>query len=115
MAISIFEYLYRDASNYKAWGAVLLEGQVTQNHIDRIKRCMESGEFFVADEVGLPSLREELFEYSDGPTSEDHSWHEFHDFRAATADEVRDYSKWGTVTKLVAAFEAACKSSSWLP
>ena len=26
---TVFEYLYRDAGNYKAWGAILLEGAFT--------------------------------------------------------------------------------------
>ena len=27
---SIFDYLYRDASNYKSWGSLLLEGRATE-------------------------------------------------------------------------------------
>ena len=47
---------------------------------------MESEEFFVAEQVGIPPLSEKLFEFGGGATSEDHAWHEFGGFRAASTD-----------------------------
>jgi hypothetical protein len=36
----IFEYLYRDASNYKAWGEVLLSGAPTENEIAALRASL---------------------------------------------------------------------------
>ena len=32
----IFEYLYRDGGNYKAWGEIRLSGKLTKNQIEEI-------------------------------------------------------------------------------
>jgi hypothetical protein len=70
-----FEYLYRDGSNYKNWGEVVLtttsklpiadlERQIQQGLID--------GGNFVAEELCIPTL---YFETKD--VSVDHGWHEY--------------------------------------
>ena len=45
----IFEYLYRDASNYKAWGELLLSNIPSQSDISALKACLESDVYFVAE------------------------------------------------------------------
>lgn len=83
----IFEYLYRDASNYKVWGTLRLEG--VANEIDRqvLVSKFESGEFFIAEQLGIPALYADLWEFSNGPTEDDHVWHTFHALRAVTPDD----------------------------
>jgi hypothetical protein len=85
--MSIFEYFYRDASNYKSWGCVLLAGKVDANVLARLKSRFDSEEFFVAEQLGLPTLYGELWELSDGPTDADHVWHTFHALRPADGAE----------------------------
>lgn len=55
-----FEYLYRDASNYKAFGVLLLEGKASNSHRAKIIEVLDGGEFFIAEQVGVPTLYEEL-------------------------------------------------------
>ena len=82
----VFEYLYRDASNYKAWGGLLLIDIPSPSDIAALKTCLESDIYFVAEQVGIPAVYEELWNLSGGRTSDDHAVHEFVAFRAATAN-----------------------------
>ncbi len=41
----VFEYLYRDASNYKAWGGLLLSGIPSQSDVAAFRACLESGAY----------------------------------------------------------------------
>jgi hypothetical protein len=70
-----FDYLYRDAGNYKSWGAVVFANP-TGLSPDRIESLMRArffdGEYFVAKDVNLPSLFSNIFD-----PDLDHSWHEF--------------------------------------
>lgn len=102
---SVFDYLYRDASNYKAWGSLLLEGNVSATELDALQTCLSGGEFFIAEQVGIPPLYEELWQYSDGPTEDDHVWHTFHALRSAAPEDMAG-TPWGKVSELVARFKA---------
>jgi hypothetical protein len=82
----IFEYRYRDAGNYKADGRVLLHGELTPLERNEIEAKLESGEFFVAEQVGLPTLYHKLFAFSGGRTPDDHAWHEFVGFQTVSSD-----------------------------
>lgn len=86
---SVFEYLYRDASNYKAWGTLLLKGIASSADIEDLKNSFESGEFFIAEQLGIPPLYAELWEFSNGPSMDDHVRHTFYGLRPATADEIK--------------------------
>ncbi len=95
---TIFEYLYRDASNYKAHGAVLLDGRLNDVEQREIQNHFKSGEHFVAEHLGVPDLRPELWKFSGGcPNEDDHSWHEFSGFRNATPIDLQTLECWGTV------------------
>lgn len=62
-------YLYRDASNYKAHHDVVVHGEIT---FAQIESALESGQFFIPSQVGLPDLQAQL-----GPANDDdHAWHE---------------------------------------
>lgn len=97
-----FEYLYRDASNYKAWGGIILVGILTESDEKLITQRLESGEFFIAEQIGIPSLYEQLWKYSEGePNDDDHAWHSVHGFHEATSDDLADFPKWGIVEDFV--------------
>lgn len=102
--ISVFEYLYRDASNYKTYGKVLLSGRARPTHMATIASALIDGEYFLPSLVGLPDLTAELFAYSNGPTEDDHEWHEYIDLRAANAEEVVKEESVGDLEDFVARF-----------
>ena len=103
---TVFEYLYRDAGNYKAWGSLLLAGTVTAEMETAFRELLDSGEFFVAEQVGVPRLDRELWKLSGGPTEDDHGFHEFHGFRSATGEDLKE-PVWGSVEGFFAAFGKA--------
>ena len=76
----VFDYLYRDASNYKAFGSVWLTGTLTEAERTELVECLDGSEFFVAEQVGVPPLYRVLFEDGGGPTEDDHAWHMFEGF-----------------------------------
>lgn len=77
---TLFNYLYRDAGNYKAFGSVALRGVLTPVERARVLEGLEAGQFFVAEQIGVPPLYGGLYQWSGGPTSDDHCWHEFASF-----------------------------------
>jgi hypothetical protein len=93
-------YLYRDASNYKEWGRTVLAGPPSDGLQERLIAALLGGEWFIAHEVGLPSLY--LFEHGE-PTRDDHIRHEFSGVEHT--DEAPTDPR--TFEELVAAFEAA--------
>lgn len=60
-------YLYRDASNYKTFNEVVINGKLK---LDEIKPYFYDHEFFIPSEVGFEDINPESF------TSDDHIWHE---------------------------------------
>ena len=85
---SVFSYLYRDASNYKAYGRLLLKGTALTTDIEILRQNFESGEFFIAEQLGIPALYAELWAFSSGPTADDHVWHTFEELKTATASDL---------------------------
>src|SRR3954467_3112627 len=78
------EYLYRDGSNYKQWGAVVFRGDCDESLVRRLFAALDREEFFIATQVRLP----ELF-FADRPLyADDHCWHELAE--AATSSEAPD-------------------------
>ena len=70
-----FNYLYRDAGNFKLFGNVVLanpEDLATDDLEGQIRRALIDETFFVAKQVHLPSLR-----FADFLPNLDHDWHEF--------------------------------------
>ena len=104
-----FDYMYRDASNYKAFGALLLTGGVNEDGLKRMVSTLDSGEFFIAEQIGIPALYEELWAFSDGPSEDDHVWHTFNQFRPPIEEEA-DLPVWGSVSDLIERFE---RIESW--
>ena len=103
----VFDYLYRDAGNWKTQGAVLLRGKVRDNGA-AIRSCLEQGEWFVPEQVLLPGLqRQHWVNHEDGPSDLDHAFHEFVDLRDARDDDLLALSQRGSVVQLVALFVTA--------
>jgi hypothetical protein len=72
-------YLYRDASNHKYRGSVIVGGQLAENHL---KPYLFDHEFFVATEVGLKHL------LTDSWNEDDHLLHSFEEFEPTNLNEV---------------------------
>jgi hypothetical protein len=105
-AYTIFEYHYRDAGNFKAHGAVLLRGSLTIADRHAMECKMESQEYFIAEQVGIKPLYEELYVFSKGATSEDHVWHCFDRFFDVTEmHEIEGMVCWGGANDLRQNFE----------
>jgi hypothetical protein len=102
---SIFEYLYRDASNYKVWGTLLLDGVANETDLHVLASKFESGGLFIAEQLGIPALYADLWEFSNGPTEDDHVWHTFHALRAVTPDDTCA-EVFGSVADLVTKFKS---------
>ena len=96
----IFEYMYRDAGNFKSYGSVSLIGELTVDERDEIESKMESREFFIAEQIGLKPLYDVLYKFSNGTTDQDHVWHCFRGFKKPDfSDNVVEAETWGTVSE----------------
>jgi len=76
-----FVYMYRDASNYKQHGEVILpnETQRTVEEVDtQIRSLLFDGLFFIARQV---QIEERFF---DVVSEDDHPWHEYVSVQATT-------------------------------
>lgn len=86
-ALSVFEYMYRDAGNWKTYGTVLLTG-FDESAEARILGSLDSGKAFVAEQVSIPALCEKHWkDCGDGPSDMDHAFHEFVCLRPATIED----------------------------
>jgi hypothetical protein len=108
---ALFEYLYRDASNYKAYGSLLLKGSYVEDERTFLISHLESGQFFVPEAMGIPQLRSQLYSYG-GPNDDDHEYHEFVSLRIADSSDIASMELWGTMQEFLLAFAQACKK--WL-
>ncbi len=106
-AHSVFEYLYRDAGNFKAWGELLLEGMLTTEELARLTARFEQGELFIAEQIGVPTLYQELWRQCQCEPSDelDQVWHEFSELRVATQEECARLKLWGSAVTLLAQLE----------
>lgn len=74
-----FEYLYRCAGNYKSWGEVVFRndaGESSETLESRLRDGLIDGEFFIAEQVEIPTLY-----FEDVDEELDHGWHEFSSLR----------------------------------
>ncbi len=88
--LSVFEYLYRDASNYKVWGTLVLRGTATEFDLEVLATQCESDKSFIPEQLGIPPLYAELWEFSNGPNIDDHVWHTFYALRPATEEDIKE-------------------------
>jgi hypothetical protein len=85
---TLFEYLYRDADNFKAFGSVALDGALSEEELERIRGLLDGDGWFIAEQLGVPPLYQRLYQWSGGPTQSDHCWHEFLNVRVVEESEV---------------------------
>lgn len=105
---TVFEYMYRDAGNFKTTGRLLLSGQDADAE-RAIRACLESAEQFVAEQIGVPALCEEHWEsVGEDPSDLDHAYHEFIGLRPATKADMK-LREWGPLAVMVAKMQAAAR------
>lgn len=98
---TLFEYRYRDADNFKAHGAVALEGCIDLSDWQHARKSFED-DLFIAEQLGIPPLYEQLYQWSNGPSVADHCWHEFVALTAVEETAVdRDTPRAGTAAAFV--------------
>ncbi len=106
----VFEYLYRDAGNFKIWGSVLLRGAMHTDDRRVVESNLEGGELFIPEQVGLKSLQRAFESTSAVPAVDDHVWHEFVELRPATKADLENISERGDKAELLVNF---CRVETW--
>jgi hypothetical protein len=99
--------MYRDAGNFKAYGELLLEGSLSNVKVVKLRSHFESGEYFIAEQIGMPTLYEQLWKECEcGPSVDmDHVYHEFIKVRSATEEDLVTLEPWGSAIALMATIE----------
>ena len=86
-------YMYRDASNYKQHGEAVFEGEITPEQKQVFTKACDSGEYFIASQVGLPDLQTRAIGFHDD--TDDHVWSEFDGFEltedSATCGSIHEF------------------------
>ncbi len=86
------EYMYRDASNYKAHREEVLEGSLSATQVAAIMKATDF-DGFIPSQVGLDNLQGELMGYDSDADSDDydpfgegddHVWHEINGITKTT-------------------------------
>lgn len=104
---SVFEYMYRDAGNWKTHGFVLLTG-FDESADARVLKSLDPGKTFVAEQVSIPALcRKHWKDYGDGPSDMDHAFHEFVCIRLATIDDRQSLRVETTLVSLLERFSSS--------
>ena len=70
-----FNYLYRDAANYKQFGSVVIDNHdgMSLEELDLLlKKHLIQEEFFVPSNVGIPNLQVSPYD-----PDVDHEWHQY--------------------------------------
>lgn len=107
----VFEYMYRDGANWKTHGALLLVGELKTTS-ESVCELLESGDLFVAEQVGVPPLCEKHWEdCGEGPSHLDHAYHEFLDLRPANSEEIAALPVAGQLSELMGRLMSA--SGRW--
>lgn len=105
---TVLEYLYRDAGNFKTHGLLLLNGQNSEAE-GVIRKCLEWGDQFVAEQVGVPTLCDQHWtSVGDGPSDLDHAFHEFVCLRSPEGDDA-ELPVWGSLEDLVSRMRTAAR------
>src|SRR3546814_11115913 len=100
--------MYRYAGNFKTEGRLLLSGMDPEAEAV-IRGCLEWGDQFVAEQVGVPALCEDHWDsVGEDPSDLDHAYHEFVCLRPAARDDWV-LPEWGALGTLVARMQAAAR------
>jgi len=72
-----FNYLYRDANNYKTFAHPILEGILTKKQKARLIACLNEGLYFIPSQVGLADIQSQLLMHPGDKLGEtDRVWYE---------------------------------------
>ena len=77
-----FEYIYRDAANYKQFGQIVLHNRARteiQELTERLRQYLIDSEFFESQRIDVPKLEVHKFD-----AELDHGWYEFDCFSNTT-------------------------------
>lgn len=103
----VFDYMYRDAGNWKTYGALLLAGDADEAGAP-LRQCLEWEDLFVAEQVGVASLcARHWADHNAEPSDLDHAYHEFVGLRRATDEEVAAMPLAGSLHELIDRMRAA--------
>ena len=103
----VFEYMYRDAGNWKSFGLLSLSSEAEYVCQD-VRKWLDGGDLFVAEQIGVPSLCAEHFvACGEGSSDLDHAYHEFIDLRPASEDEIANLPNSGELRELLARIQAS--------
>ena len=106
-AYCVFEYMYRDAGNWKTFGSLLLVGEASASQ-ETLRECLDWSDLFVAEQVGITPLYEAHYaSCGDGPSDLDHAYHEFIELRAATDTDFNVLKISGSLDDLVGRMKMA--------
>jgi hypothetical protein len=75
-----FEYLYRDAGNFKNWGAIVFSNPRNINDdfvLEMAEKVLIDHAYFIASKAGVPGLH-----FVEHDEELDHDWHEVHAFQS---------------------------------
>ena len=107
MAIyTVLEYQYRDAGNYRAFGEILIEGEVLKSDLDSLAPYLYDGEYFIPEEVGIPPLQPMLWEEFGSDNENDHDWHTFVCVRECRSEDMT-LPVWGSKEELIQRFQGS--------
>lgn len=98
-----FEYMYRDASNYKEHAEAIFAGNLVGSDGERLRAVAEDGENFVASQVGLEPLQPRMISF---PSPDDHGYSELpEDYEPEEAPEEAGVTDSRTWKEFLADFE----------
>jgi len=106
-----FNYLYRDAGNYKKWGEVTFansERMTVEEVFARLTKAFDSGSLFIASQIDIP----EVFLFPEWDLSiDDHCFHEF--VSVELSEESPSDKRGRTIKTFIEEVESQSKQS-WL-
>jgi hypothetical protein len=104
-------YQYTDASNYKQFGAIVLDGALTDQEAADIAATLDSQENFIPWDLqlGIAELQSRMTSY---PSEDDHVWHTLHLAQREVSETVPEGTATIDARDLVKAF-AAVKAKGW--
>lgn len=94
-----FDFLYRDASNFKKHNTIICEGQISEEETRDIYDSLDLGEYFIPEQVGIEAER------FGAATEDDHCWCEIGEDAFTSTDEEPTTTL--SAKKLVEAFREA--------
>lgn len=96
-ANTAFEYMYRDASNWKQFGRVIFSGAISRDDVEAVLKARYDGEWFIPGQIGMVDLQEGW------DPQYDHPFHELGGFELTLEDPcdrtVSDFVKSFTTVK----------------